>query len=99
MYPALVRLHLECAFTTRKTWRPWDASREGQQSCEGSGAQGLWGPWSIRLMGDPGAWLRELGLFDVEERRLGGALIAHYSSLRGGCGEVGVLCSQVTAMG
>lgn len=52
-----------------------------------------------KAYGDPGAWLRELGLFDVEERRLGGALIAHYSSLRGGCGEVGVLCSQVTAMG
>jgi len=29
--------------TTRKTSRPWSTSREGQQSCEGSGAQILWG--------------------------------------------------------
>ena len=29
--------------TTRKTLRPWGMSREGQQSCEGSGAQALWG--------------------------------------------------------
>ena len=29
-------------FTTRKTSRPWNLSREGQQSCEGSGAQTLW---------------------------------------------------------
>jgi len=24
--------------TARKAWRPWSVSREGQQSCEGSGA-------------------------------------------------------------
>ena len=29
--------------TTRKTWRSWSVSREGQQSCEGSGVQVLWG--------------------------------------------------------
>ena len=37
LYSALVRLHLSTVFsfgplTTRKTWRCWSMSREGQQS-------------------------------------------------------------------
>ena len=93
LYSAVVRPHLKCCVQLwaphyRKELKSYGMPREVQQSCGGSRKQSY------------GEWLRELGLFSLEKRRLGRDIIALCNDLKGGCGEVGVsLFSQVTVTG
>ena len=90
LYSALVRPHLSAVLssgplTTGKTWRPWSVSRPLVRGLEHKSC---------------GEWLKELGLFSLEKRRLRGDLIIFYSYLKRGCIKVRVgFVSQVTLIG
>ena len=88
LYLALVRPHLEyCVqFWASHYKRQWRAG-----ACPENTVEGLEYECSEER-------LRELGLFSLEKRKLGGDLIAFYSYLKGGCSNAGFgLFSQETS--
>jgi len=78
LYSALVGPHLSAVLssgplTTGKIWRPWSVSRPLVRGLEHKSC---------------GEWLKELGLFSLEKRRLRGDLLTLDNNLKEDSGEV-----------